>query len=32
VLLGAHEAGGAIAIVLFALWCARPPRSKPLAA
>jgi hypothetical protein len=32
VLLGAHEAGGAIAIVLFALWCARPTRRGPVAA
>jgi hypothetical protein len=32
VLLGAHEAGGVIAIVLFALWCARLPRHKPVAA
>jgi len=32
VLLGAHEVGGLIAIVLFALWCARRPRRKPLTA
>jgi hypothetical protein len=32
VLLGAHEAGGVIAILLFALWCARPPRQKPIPA
>ena|ERR1700761_82606 len=32
VLIGAHELGGVIAIVLFALWCARLPRDRALTA
>lgn len=32
VLIGAHTVGEVIAVVLFALWCARQPRRKPLAA
>jgi hypothetical protein len=32
VVLGLHELGGVIAIVLFALWCARMPRRRALAA
>jgi hypothetical protein len=32
VLIGLHELGGVIAIILFALWCARLPRRRPLAA
>jgi len=32
VLLGLHELGGVIAIVLFGLWCARLPRQKAVAA
>jgi hypothetical protein len=32
VLIGLHELGGVIAIVLFALWCARMPRRSALAA
>jgi hypothetical protein len=32
VLIGLHELGGVIAIVLFALWCARLPRQKAVAA
>jgi hypothetical protein len=31
VILGAHEVGGIVSIVLFALWCARPPR-QPMTA
>jgi hypothetical protein len=32
VLIGLHELGGVIAIVLFALWCARMPRRRAVAA
>jgi hypothetical protein len=32
VLVGLHELGGVLAIVLFALWCARLPRRRALAA
>jgi hypothetical protein len=32
VVVGLHELGGVIAIVLFALWCARLPRQKTVAA
>jgi hypothetical protein len=32
VLIGAHTVGEVIAVVLFALWCGRQPRQKPLAA
>lgn len=32
VMIGAHALGGVIAIVLFALWCARLPRQKTVAA
>lgn len=32
VLIGLHELGGVIAIVLFGLWCARLPRRRALAA
>ncbi len=32
VLIGLHELGGVIAIILFALWCARLPRRSALAA
>jgi hypothetical protein len=32
VLIGLHELGGVIAIVLFALWCARMPRRRALTA
>jgi hypothetical protein len=32
VLIGAHAVGGVIAIVLFALWCARLPRRRAVTA
>jgi hypothetical protein len=32
VLIGAHTVGEVIAVVLFALWCARLPRRNPVAA
>jgi hypothetical protein len=32
VLIGAHTVGEVIAIVLFAVWCARLPRQSPVAA
>ena len=32
VLIGAHTVGEAIAVVLFALWCGRLPRQRPLTA
>jgi hypothetical protein len=32
VAIGAHAVGGVIAIVLFALWCARRPRRRAVAA
>jgi len=32
VLIGLHALGGVIAIVLFALWCARLPRQRAIAA
>ncbi len=32
VLLGAHTVGEVIAVVLFAIWCARLPRHRPVAA
>jgi hypothetical protein len=32
VLIGAHTVGEVIAIILFAVWCARLPRQSPVAA
>ncbi len=32
VLIGLHALGGVLAIVLFAFWCARLPRRRPLVA